>query len=112
MDGITELAMMLKARNNPTVQGVCTGSVLSASPLKIAANNFVLEGDALIVAEHLLPHKRETSATVTQTAVGDHGTHNHAVTDMTFTDGLKPGDSVIVIPSADNQRYFIVGKVG
>lgn len=79
MDGITELAKILRERDNPPVQGVGVGAVVTADPLSVRFNGFVLDARNSVVSGHVV---------------------------------LEDGDSVIVIPSADNVKYYIVGKVG
>lgn len=80
MDGIVELAMIIKERDNPSVQGIGVGLVfLDEGALKVRFNGFTLDNTLYIKASHV---------------------------------GLVEGDSVIVIPSAGNQIYYIIGKVG
>lgn len=103
MSGIDEMAKLFKDRNNPSVQGICVGVVISPSPtLRITANGFILDKTNLVVAKHL----NSTYAT-SETDIATHGSHGHNVSDI-----LKAGDKVIVIPSTNNATYFIVGKVG
>lgn len=117
MDGITELANLFKERDNPSMQDIGIGKVTADPPeVSVKFNGFNLDRDMLVIPEHLLPHTRkiEPKIIVSYTTVGDHGTHTHTVEipEITFTDGLKAGDSVIVIPSKDNKKYYVVGKVG
>ena len=118
MNAITEMAKILKERENPSIQGICIGKVISAPPqITIAVNGFILGSSNIVIAAHLLPsYKRNTSPTVTvsSASVGDHGSHSHSVgiTDITFTDTLKAGDRVIVMVSVDDSTYFILDKVG
>lgn len=80
MDGIVELAMIIKERDNPSVQGIGVGLVfLDEGALKVRFNGFTLDNTLYIKASHVR---------------------------------LVEGDSVIVIPSAENQIYYIIGKVG
>lgn len=103
MDAIVELAKMFQDRNNPTVQGIGIGKVISAPPKPmILFNGFQLDSSWLIISEYLL-----TEITTNPASVGDHGSHDHTI-DRT----LKVGDFVIVVPSPENAKYFIIGKVG
>lgn len=103
MDSITELAKLFKDRENPSMQGICIGKVLSTPPnLKITVNGFILDKSNLVVSKHLL-----NTYTTSGETVGDHGQHTHAIEDM-----LKNGDKVIVIPSVNDLTYFIIDKVG
>jgi len=98
MDSITELAKLFKERNNPSIQGICVGKVLTAPPeLKITVSGFIL-----VVAQHLLKTYISSSETV-----ADHGQHTHTVADV-----LCCNDKVIVIPSRDDSIYFVMDKVG
>ncbi|MBN7773164.1 DUF2577 family protein [Clostridium aminobutyricum] len=103
MDSITELAKLFKERNNPTLQGISVGKVLSPPPnLKITVNGFIFDKSDLVVANHLLTTYDTSSA-----QVGDHGEHLHTVEEL-----LHSGDKIIVIPSINNAIYFIIDKVG
>jgi len=103
VDGITELALMFKKRENQPVQGICVGKVLAPPPqLKITVNGFILENEDLVVANHLL-----ATYTSSSTNIATHGDHSHTVSDI-----LQAGGRVIVMPSADNATYFILDKVG
>ncbi len=103
MDSITELAKLFKERNNPSIQGICVGKVLTAPPeLKITVSGFILDKSRLVVAQHLLKTYISSSETV-----ADHGQHTHTVADV-----LCCNDKVIVIPSRDDSIYFVMDKVG
>ena len=52
-----DLAGMLRERDNPTTKiGVCLGKVISTSPMTVSIQNgqYILKGDMLYVAYHLL----------------------------------------------------------
>lgn len=102
MDAMTELAKLLKERENPSVQSTGIGTVISISPLKISLNSFILDKSNLFVAKHLLSTYQTSGA-----SVGDHGDHTHTISDI-----LQKGDKVIVIPSCNNSLYFVIDKVG
>ena len=103
MDAIVELAKMLRDRENIIPQGIGIGKVVSPPPgIKVMFHGLALDASWLVVPEHLMQNMTSEEATV-----ADHGSHTHTV-DCT----LKVGDSVIVIPSIDNSKYSIIGKVG
>lgn len=97
---IVELAKMLHERNNISKESFVVGKVISSYPnLKINdGDEIILSKSNLIVASHLLPHSRA------YTASNGSGT-------ITFTDSLKSGEKVIMIPSTDGQKYIVLDKV-
>lgn len=103
MDSIAELAKLFKERENPSLQGISVGKVLSPPPnLKITVNGFIFDKSDVVVANHLL-----TTYTTSSAEVGNHGEHTHTVEGI-----LQSGDKIIVIPSVNNATYFIMDKVG
>lgn len=103
MDSITELAKILKARENPSIQGISIGKVLTEIPdIKVSLNGFILDKSRIVIAKHLIK-QYETSST----SVSNHGKHMHTIEDV-----LKAGDKVIVIPTMDDSTYFVIDKVG
>ncbi|WMI80897.1 DUF2577 family protein [Anaerotignum sp. MB30-C6] len=118
MDPYVELATEFKKRDNPSIQGITIGTVLSPPPnLVINVNGFVLDKGQLVVADYLLSgYKRRTMHTVevSREIIGSTHEHTHTVTipDETFTDTLRTGDRMIVVASADNEIYYVLSKVG
>lgn len=96
---LVELAKMFHERNNKSNGGFVIGKVVSPHPdLKINdGDEILLNRENLIVAGHLLPHSRSFVTS------GTSGTIN-------FTDGLKRGESVIMIPSTDDQKYIVLDR--
>lgn len=126
-DPYTELAKEFKKRDNISVQGITVGEVTSPPPnLIIIVNGFILDKKQLIVANYLLNgYKREMevagSGKITAKTPPPPLIHydEHTVVesisltgDITFTDTLKTGDKVIVMPSIDNNIYYVLSKVG
>lgn len=101
-DGIKELAKMLRERENVRMQGIGVGVVVGLTPIKITFNTLLLTSDRLVIAKRL----KEIYSTSLE-SVGDHGTHNHS-----WNDSLSKGDKVIIIPSEDNSKYYVIDKVG
>ena len=99
-DGLTTLAKMLKERENESPSSVITGIVIAAPPdIKLKVGDIDdLDREDVIIAEHLLEgYTRQI-------------TLNGSPSTITFTDTLKVGDEVIVIPTIDEQLYYVVAK--
>lgn len=98
-DGITELAMLFKERDNKAQISFVVGTVKSAVPMVIAPEgiNFSLGIDDLIIPERLTEFDEEVKIN------GQVMTVHH--------EGLKPYERVVLLPSADGQKYFIMDKV-
>lgn len=138
MDGISELAMLFKERDNKYYLGPQIGKVISPLPeIKIALGEKIILGkEHLIFASHVLKdYEREFSlegqiqlsqsnAGQTDSAsVGDHGSHGHIVASLNidtqekstgkikWTDSLKIGDEVLLIPTTNEQQYYVIDKV-
>lgn len=111
--------------------GIELATVISPPPeLKIRIDNMTLnlEGDDLIVCEHLLDHEREYS-TISAIADSDMSTwsespphqshtHNHKVLSITAArqkiiihTKLKEGDRVVAMALPGGQQYLIWDKV-
>lgn len=114
MDSITTLAKMFRDNENPKPVSMSTGIVISPPPnAQIRLNDTVILGNnQLVFAAHVLEdYEREIELE------GD-----IRITDSTFQtfeakevksktkDTLTEGDEVILLPTADEQLYFVVGK--
>lgn len=126
-DGITELALMLKKSEPMKPQSMTTGVVVSSPPnLQIRLNDvIVLDSTDLIVASDLLKgYQRELHFVNPDWGItssendGGQGASNHShkvnlkgvSTPVQWFDDLKPGDEVILMPTADGQTYFVLDK--
>ena len=101
MDSITELAKMLKARENPNMPSITTGQVISPPPdVRIKLNDhIVLSAKNLVFAANMLSGYSRQS-----TFGAGSGT-------LTYMDhSIKSGDEVILMPSTDQQTYFVLDK--
>ncbi len=134
-----KLAKLFNDRTNPFHIYVCTGTVISVSPLQVQfGDSIILTKDHLIVAAHLLAgYKRQieiddaqlsdiVSSSGTTTLTGSGGSNTYTINDMdvtnatstkitatmTYTDTLVEGDNVILIPDGDHKAWYLVGKVG
>lgn len=90
MDGLSELAKMFKSRENKNYMGPIIGEIISPLPnIKIKLRNEIfLEKHNCVIANHIYIHYKNI--------------------DNTY---LLNGDKVILIPSGDEQLYFLVDKV-
>lgn len=123
MDGIMELAKLLKERENPSTSGIQVGKVVVGFPdIKISAGDkIILDRDDLVFSAHILKNYRRDfeieniDGETDSINVGDHGTHKHKINTLKatikFTDELKIGDEVILIPTTDEQTYYVLDKV-
>lgn len=97
---VVELAKLFKDRENSNQESFVIGKVVSPYP-KLLINDgddILLGAENLIVSAHLLPYSRtyatgETSGTIR------------------FTDSLKVGEQVVMLPSKNEQKYLIIDKV-
>lgn len=140
MDGISELAKMLKERETRPYMGPRVGEVVSPPPeIKVALEEgIILDKKHLVIAAHILNgYQREeliegdiiiTGAEGQATYVQPPPPDNPEISEswgfigktvegcekisgkITYTDTLKLGDKVILVPSTDEQTYFLVDK--
>lgn len=131
------LAMMSKY-DNPTRIGNIKGIVMQGFPeIKIGILNgsVILYPEMLYFAEHLLEgYKRECSQEGTlrfsdkecgrtSSEYAGSSSHSHSVSSLnvdtqfseegsiTFTDTLKKGDEVMICPTEQQDKFFVVTKV-
>lgn len=108
----------------PTAQSV--GIVVAPPPdIIVRWNNIELTRENIYIAEYLLiGYRREARGHIvsaTQNRSGGSGdasyaSHNHDIDndytdDIIYTDTLKPGDLVSVLPCAGSQLYIITDKL-
>jgi len=108
---LSELRQDASARARP---GVCIGTVLSPFPgLTIRAGGLELSGDDLRVCRHLLLPEREFCIQTGLVTVVDKVPYpvssefNLSIPEA----ALAKGDEVLLIPSDDQQVYYVVDKV-
>ncbi|WP_312130581.1 DUF2577 domain-containing protein [Lysinibacillus capsici] len=132
MDPITTLARMLKENENPKPVSMSTGIVISPPPnAQIRLNDTVILGNnQLVFAVHVLEnYEREielegelkftdadcgtivnAAGTGSVVSLNVDTTFEAKKVKSTTKDTLKEGDEVILLPTADEQLYFVVGK--
>ncbi len=112
MNGIVELAKLLRARDNIVNSGVQLGRVVSPLPdIKVAlGEKIILTKEHLIFAAHMLKdHKRGYRANGSIEFL-DVDAPFTAEGEIEFTDSLQAGDRVIIIPTKDEQKYYVLDK--
>jgi hypothetical protein len=135
MSYATELAKELKSRDNQIKIGVQIGDVLSISPLKIGImnNKVIIDEKICYLCSHIVENysrkaTEEIKEYVINIATTDKNMDGEVTpldvdtqmavetktdydTVITFKDILHIGDKVLLIPTEDNQIYFVVDKV-
>lgn len=114
MDSITTLAKILKDKENPKPVSMSTGIVISPPPnAQIRLNDTVILGNnRLVFAAHVLEdYEREIELEGDiQITDSPFQTFEAKEVKSKTKDTLKEGDEVILLPTADEQLYFVVGK--
>lgn len=115
-----DIAGMLRERDNPTTKiGACLGKVISTSPMTISIQNgqYILKGDMLYVAYHLLQRastysQMSQSGTISVSCPHGGGSYTSSSTGSITLDAvIKAGDLVMVVPDEFEQHFFIVDVV-
>ena len=90
MNGISELAKMFKDRDNVHYLGPQIGKVINPLPaIKVSlGNQIILEKDNLLIAGHVYQHY-------------------HYIDPDRY---LNAGDEVILIPTTDQQKYYLMNR--
>lgn len=103
MNGIVELAKLFKDRENESYDGYVIGEVMADFPnVKIKIDdNIHLDASHLVFAAHLLSgYTREYEIVGTNMTNGT----------IKWTDTIKKGDRVILVPSQNGQSYIVIDK--
>lgn len=76
-------AKMFKARDNKPQEGAATGKIITVSPLSLSlGDEIILDNEDLVISSRV-----------------------HELY-------LKVGDSLMLIPTANGQKYYVIDKVG
>ncbi|WP_165916261.1 DUF2577 domain-containing protein [Marinisporobacter balticus] len=134
MDGISELAKMFRERDNKNYLGPQTGIVISPPPnIQVTlGKKIVLTKEHLIIADHVLKDyqreleikgnmqtsgeggsitlKTSSTPTIYTVVTGNVSANTTIIGSMKYTDTLKTGDEVILVPATDEQTYFLIDK--
>lgn len=132
------LAMIGREQGMPAPGGVTLGKILNVNPIRVRADGLDLDGDALYVAQHLLPgwaeqvtgmtwetktllpKKRIWGVTIIGTArypcyvdrLPELRTgHTPATAGMIHGRALAQGDIVLLLRSEDRQHYFLIERM-
>ncbi|MFJ8261403.1 DUF2577 family protein [Rummeliibacillus sp. NPDC094406] len=124
-DGLTELAILLKERENDIPKSITTGTVITPPPeVTIRLNDVViLNKENLIFSAHMLAgYKRDLHPIFNDENCGQTNVvsmHSHIVQTLnvdtedahtTTLDTIVEGDEVILMPTTDDQLYFVLDK--
>ncbi|SCY92970.1 DUF2577 domain-containing protein [Alkaliphilus peptidifermentans] len=112
MNGIVELAKILKARDNIINSGIQIGVVISPLPnIKIAlGEKIILTKRHLVFASHILDNYQRKYKVNGSIQLPDVSTSYSGEGTIELTDGLETGDKVILIPTKDEQVYYVIDK--
>lgn len=100
MNGIEELAALLKSVNDRKPISFELGTIISITPLKVKLDkmsNIILDENDLVIPNYL---KKRTEIVKI-----------NGVNQEIEYEGLKNNDRIIVLQSADQQKYLIIGVV-
>ncbi|WP_155591852.1 DUF2577 domain-containing protein [Lysinibacillus cavernae] len=114
MDAITNLAKMFHENKNPKQVSMSTGIVISPPPnAQIRLNDTViLTNSQLVFAAHVLEDYEREIELEGEIRFTDSPFQKFEAKEVKSTtkDTLKENDEVILLPTADEQLYFVVGK--
>ena len=105
-----------KGRKKP-ITGVCIGTVTSTNPFQVSIQNgsIILDKNNAYICNHLLERNSKTvlkgSHTQNGTLNGNSYNANGNIEingDIVLAAAWKTGDKVLVVPSGDGQKFFIV----
>lgn len=105
------------AMDNPS--SLQLGEVISINPLVIKVGELQLDKDNLLIAEHLLTHKRKfalntTSVSGSVSCPDGSGTLNNISIsngEFEFKSVLEVGNTVVCYPVLKGQKYLVLEKV-
>lgn len=89
-------------------EGLGLGEVISDSPLLIKKNELILEEENLFLADYLKPGYKRTMEYSWRDKDGARGKQ---IETMTYLDGLKTGDKVVLTPVMSGQKYVVLARV-
>ena len=127
MDGISELARLFKDRDNILYIGPQIGKVINPLPdIKIAlGDKIVLTKEHLIISETLIKKrgkfKLSGNSSIGNITLKISHQNNYEIVDINIDQidktnievefDLKIDDGVILIPTIDEQQYYLIDKV-
>ncbi|WDV47128.1 DUF2577 domain-containing protein [Clostridiaceae bacterium M8S5] len=117
MEGISEFAKLFKERDNKPYLGPQLGTVQSKFPdIKISlGDNVLLTKKNLYFSSHITKHfEREFEIEAKEVKFEQEMpsiTKYQSKGKIKYKDVLKKGDKVILIPTTDEQKYYVIDKV-
>lgn len=101
------------AMDNPS--SLQLGEIISIEPLMIKIGELQLDKNNLLIAEHLLTHKRKFALNTTS-ASGSNGSgtlNNISISngEFEFKSVLEVGNTVVCYPILKGQKYLVLEKV-
>lgn len=112
-----DLAREIRKNRSEKVTGPCIGVVVNTKPFQILiqSGNFILDKDNTYICNQLLERKSKAKlkGSHTQNGLLNGGAYEASGEieiegDIELAEVWKNGDKVLVIPSGDGQRFFIV----
>lgn len=100
MNGIEELAVLLKSLNDKKINSFELGTVISITPLKVKLDKMpkiILDENDLVIPKYL--KKRIETVKI------------NGVNQEIEYEGLKNNDRIIALQSSDQQKYLIIGVI-
>lgn len=96
--------------------GIELGTVISPPPtlsIRLHSDSSLLQGDDLIICEHLIDHEITYSTAPTVSSSEPDDISHLTINDQTATikTRLAPGDTVAVLPLPGDQQYLVIDKV-
>lgn len=106
-----ELARLFKERDNNNPLGPVVGIVVSPPPaIQVSlGDKILLDSSDLIIASKVL-EGYERKVSIDGVSTTDPLPISKIEGNLIYKDTLKPGDSVILVPSADEQTYFLIDR--
>lgn len=114
----------LEANEAAVPMGIVFGTVVSSAPLKIQVDQKItLDDDFLLVPESLRDHTLSMTVSHSTELAGAHNhsgavpgesPHSHGYTgtkSFTVLNGLKSGDSVILLRMQGGQKYLVLDRM-
>lgn len=134
-NALTKIALIIKARDNPKWLGAVTGEVVKAPPeleVKLESGITIKNKKIMISIEKIIGYKRTYSLegniteysfdnTTKTDGVPQHPPHPisklagsgtyKAEGSIEWTDTLKIGDTVLMLPTNDHKYFYLIDKV-
>jgi len=114
MDALTDLAGLFKQNENPKLVSMSTGIVISPPPnAQIRLNDTVtLYNNQLVFAAHILEDYEREIELEGDIRFTDSPFQTFEAKEVRSTtkDTLKEGDEVILMPTTDENLYFVLAK--